>query len=129
MCLDPGSGPDSLWQRLPGLEVPVTFLWAGRDGLIPRRHAELIGAVLPRAPQVEVPCSGHFVNGAHFRCMRHAIVLAVEHTLAPDPGVPGDRARTLAPCLADAEEIDPELPAAGEDPITARAAGIRGELR
>ena len=129
MCLDPGFGPESLWQRMPELDVPTTFLWAGRDGLIPQHHWDLVSDALPWARQLEAPCSGHFVSGAHFRCMRHAIVLAVAHTLEAERGEPGPRERTLAPCLADAEELDHEVPAASPDPAPARAANATGGSR
>lgn len=107
MALDPASGPHSLWSRLPDLRLPATFLWAGRDALIPRRHARDVALALPPAAQVEVACSGHFVSGTHYRCMRHAIALAVAHTLEAERGGAALRApRVLAPCLADAEDSE-----------------------
>lgn len=141
MALDPATGPRSLWTRLPELAGPATFLWAGRDGLIPRRHAGEIEAVLPWSDRIEVPCAGHFVSGQHFRCMRHAIALAVEHTLAAEREGPGRRfergTSTLAACLADARELDEELdeergerPSAdAAEPDCPRAAGARGGSR
>ena len=132
MALDPASGPRSVWTRLPRLALPATFLWAGRDALIPRDHARRLDGVLPRAGQVEVPCSGHFVSGAHFRCMRHAISLAVAHTL--DAAPPGSArrkrrgARTLAPCLVGASMLDEERVAPEPLSAAARAVGARGGI-
>jgi pimeloyl-ACP methyl ester carboxylesterase len=131
MTLDPPSGPQGLWTRLARLAVPATFLWAGRDALVPQRQADEVVAVLPRADRVEVPCSGHFVSGAHFRCMRHAITLAVGRTLEAERAGAARRfqrgAQTLAPCLADAWELDDELSAASSETLPRRAAGNRGE--
>jgi pimeloyl-ACP methyl ester carboxylesterase len=115
LALDPPNGRRGLWARLASLRLPATFLWAGRDALVPARHAGEVAAVLPRADQLEVPCAGHFVHGSHFRCMRHAIALAVEHTLE----VEGTRqrlllergTRSLAPCLAGMRHL--------EDPVAA----------
>jgi pimeloyl-ACP methyl ester carboxylesterase len=110
LALDPATGPDSLWSRLEHLEVPATFLWAGRDALIPRSHHAGVGDALPSAHHVESPCAGHFVSGAHFRCMRNAIVTAVMRTIdAADhhrPRVQGASAHTLAPCLADLHDLE-----------------------
>jgi pimeloyl-ACP methyl ester carboxylesterase len=116
MCLDPGSGPESLWQRMPQLEIPTTFLWAGRDGLIPKHHWDLVSETIPWAGQLEVPCSGHFVSGAHFRCMRHAIALAVCQTLEAERGERNPRQRTLSPCLSDVVEFTEEVALASPDP-------------
>jgi pimeloyl-ACP methyl ester carboxylesterase len=131
MAADPLSGPRSVWTRLPRLAVPATFVWAGRDALIPRDHARRIDAELPRADQVEVPCSGHFVNSRHFRCMRHAIALAVAHTLeAGTRGAARSKrgARTLAPCLAGAGRLDEERTAAEAVSVAARAVEPRGGI-
>ena len=125
MALDPASGPDSPWARLPDLGVPATFVWAGRDALVPRDHARHVDEVLPQADQIEIPCSGHFVSGAHFRCMRHAIALAVSRTLAAPPGRPARRkargARSLAPCLVGASPLEEER---APDPEGARVAAF-----
>lgn len=109
MALDPADGPRGTWTRLAQLAVPATFLWAGRDALVPRAHADRAAEVLPSAHQIEIPCSGHFVSGKHFRCMQHAMMLAVEHTLwaAEHTLAEGAAGRTLAPCLADAPEAEP----------------------
>jgi pimeloyl-ACP methyl ester carboxylesterase len=123
MALDPAFGPQGLWTRLPHLKVPATFLWAGRDALIPRRHMRDVAATLPSADQLEAPCSGHFVSGAHFRCMRHAIALAVARTLSTERASTDRRvgrgARTLAPCLSDARDLDEETPGASAEPAPA----------
>lgn len=109
MALDPAHGPQGTWTRLAQLAVPTTFLWAGRDALVPRTHADRVADVLPAARQIEIPCSGHFVSGEHFRCMQHAMLLAVEHTLEAAEHTPAEGAarRTLAPCLAGVPEAEP----------------------
>lgn len=115
MTLDAASGPRSIWSRIRGLEVPTAFLWAGRDALIPRRHADELAALLPWAHRMEVPCAGHFVSGRHFRCMRHAIALAVGRTLADERrDVAAAGAHTVTPCLAGAREPDPDPESAAE---------------
>jgi pimeloyl-ACP methyl ester carboxylesterase len=105
LALDPAFGERGAWTRLATLELPTAFLWAGRDGLIPADHAEHAARALPRAHRFEAPCSAHFVNGEHFRCLEHAVAMAV--TAVVDDA---DRRRrgssprkhTLTPCLADA---------------------------
>ncbi len=126
MALDPAFGPRGLWTRLAALRTPVGFLWAGRDWLIPRDHAARVAETIPRALRLEVPCAGHFVNGAHYRCLEHAMALAVAHT--------ADAARAwrfsrpahplLTPCLAgegmNAPEVMASEPAgAGREPCAA----------
>jgi pimeloyl-ACP methyl ester carboxylesterase len=126
MTLDPAFGPRGLWTRMKRLALPATFLWAGRDGLVPRSHIGDVRATLPAAHEIEVPCAGHFVNGAHFACMRHAIALAVARTLeACDAAAAcgsGRGASTLAPCLAGARAPRDESPA--EDPAPAAGATV-----
>jgi pimeloyl-ACP methyl ester carboxylesterase len=104
--------PVTLWDRLPDLAVPAAFLWAGRDALIPRGHHAAVADLLPAASQLEVPCSGHFVNGSHFRCMRHAIAMAVERTVLAAETAARDRpetgARVLSPCLAGQPDTEDE---------------------
>jgi pimeloyl-ACP methyl ester carboxylesterase len=102
LALDPAFGPDGLWTRLPDLEPPACFLWAGRDRLIPSGHAGEVARVLPSAAQIEVGCSGHFVNFRHFRCMEEGIALAVERVLALEAGGMDAESteRTAAPCRA-----------------------------
>jgi len=101
MALDPAFGRRGLWTRLTALRVPAVFLWAGRDGLIPRDHARHVAAALPESRALEIPCSGHFVNGEHFRCLEHAMALAVSHALEEERGPAARPSRSLAPCLAD----------------------------
>jgi len=118
LALDPPFGPDGLWTRLSRLAVPATFLWAGRDGLIPGDHAEHVAEALPHAHRLEVPCSGHFVNGGHFRCMRHGMALAVKRTLdEAEGGQRGSPVHTLAPCLSGTEESATQTPGPLGDPI------------
>jgi len=110
MALDPAFGPHGLWTRLAGLRTPACFLWAGRDWLIPREHAERVAETIPRALRLEVPCAGHFVNGVHYRCFEHAMALAVAHTADAARARSSNRRarRLLTPCLAGEAASAPE---------------------
>jgi pimeloyl-ACP methyl ester carboxylesterase len=103
LAMDPATGPESLWTRLPELEVPTSFLWAGRDRLIPKTHSAEVTRLLPGATQLEVACSGHFVNFVHFRCMEHAISLAASRILDAEQGRDHEPDRILTPCIAHRE--------------------------
>jgi pimeloyl-ACP methyl ester carboxylesterase len=103
LALDPSRGEEGLWRKLPSLSMPVSFLWAGRDRLIPRSHAAEVAKRLPGASQLEVACSGHFVNFLHFRCMEHAIALAASRVLDSEQGRKLERRRILTPCIAQRE--------------------------
>jgi pimeloyl-ACP methyl ester carboxylesterase len=110
MALDPAFGPQGLWTRLAQLRTPASFLWAGRDHLIPRHHAARVAETIPRALWLEVPCAGHFVNGSHYRCLEHAMALAVVHTADAArslPSSPSDRP-LLTPCLSGEGPLPPE---------------------
>lgn len=103
LALDPAYGPEGLWTRLEKLRVPAAFVWAGRDRLIPQRHAPYLREVLPWSHQIETPCSGHFVNARHFRCMQHAMTLGLTRVLEESDRPRKRRRRpapSLAPCLA-----------------------------
>jgi pimeloyl-ACP methyl ester carboxylesterase len=101
LALDPAFGEDGLWPRLSELKVPASFLWAGRDRLIPKSHADGVTEFLPHVPQLEVACSGHFVNFVHYRCMEHAMELAVREVLESDAQQGGgEDIRIAAPCLS-----------------------------
>jgi pimeloyl-ACP methyl ester carboxylesterase len=116
LALDPGFGPDGTWTRLRGLELPASFLWCGRDALIPADHGAYVAQVLPRARQLELACSGHFVHGRHYRCFNHAISDAVGAVL--DARNQPRRRRRRAPiqceCLADLEPSDAVQPETAE---------------
>jgi hypothetical protein len=94
-------------------------LWAGRDWLIPREHAERVAETIPRALRIEVPCAGHFVNGVHYRCFEHAMALAIGHTAeaanARRSNAPAGP--LLTPCLAGEGPSAPEPTAA--EPVQA----------
>jgi WS/DGAT/MGAT family acyltransferase len=73
LMLEPPFGPTGIWTRLPGLEVPAAFLWAGRDRLVPASHADGVAQLLPAGRHLRVPCCGHFMNGEHYRCFNQAM--------------------------------------------------------
>jgi len=99
LALDPAVGESALWERLRELRMPTSWLWAGRDRLIPRSHAAAVVERMPHSGQFEAPCSGHFVNFRHYRCMEQAIGLAVAHVLDVEAGrALGDPVRRVA-CL------------------------------
>jgi hypothetical protein len=90
------------------IELPSTFVWGGRDGLIPSSHADDVSKVQPDADQVEVDCAAHFVSGPHFRCMRRATRLAVLRTLEAERGTTTRGLRILSRCVAGTTEPDDE---------------------
>jgi pimeloyl-ACP methyl ester carboxylesterase len=103
LALDPAYGPQGLWTRLERLRVPAAFVWAGRDRLIPQRHARYLRELIPWSHQIETRCSGHFVNARHFRCMQHAMTLGFTRVLEESDRPRKRRRRrapSLAPCLA-----------------------------
>jgi pimeloyl-ACP methyl ester carboxylesterase len=100
LALDPAYGKQGLWTRLSELAMPVSFLWAGRDRLIPSAHAEAVSRVLPEASQLVVACSGHFVNFKHYRCMNGAIAQATSRILELEAAEPAASEAAQAPCLA-----------------------------
>jgi pimeloyl-ACP methyl ester carboxylesterase len=100
LALDPAYGANGTWTRLEKLKMPVVFLWAGRDRLIPATHAEHVAETLPEAAQLTAPCSGHFVNFTHFRCMERAVKLAAARILDAEEGVEVSTDPILTPCLA-----------------------------
>jgi pimeloyl-ACP methyl ester carboxylesterase len=129
LALDPAFGPAGVWERLTELRVPASFVWAGRDRLIPQEHAEFVHEALPWSHEIEAPCSGHFVNARHYRCMLHAMTLGITRVLEDS-----DRARrskrrvtpSLTPCLAGRSRTDeaPDTPLEPAD-RTVRAGGAQ----
>jgi pimeloyl-ACP methyl ester carboxylesterase len=108
LALDPAFGPDGLWTRMAEIEMPSTFVWGGRDGLIPSSHADDVSETQPNADQVEVDCAAHFVSGPHFRCMRRATRLAVLRTLEAERDGSTRGLRILSRCVAGTAEPDDE---------------------
>jgi pimeloyl-ACP methyl ester carboxylesterase len=109
LALDPPLGEDGLWPKLSSLAMPVSFLWAGRDRMIPSSHAAEVVKRLPQAAQLEVACSGHFVNFIHFRCMEYAIALATSRILDHEQDRTRSGQRILTPCIAHRKpEASPE---------------------
>jgi len=100
LAIDPSEGDAGLWARLPGIGIPMTFLWAGRDRLIPRSHSEFLRELMPELSELEVACSGHFVNFVHFRCMEYGIALATSRVLDAEQGREVESQRVLTPCIA-----------------------------
>jgi pimeloyl-ACP methyl ester carboxylesterase len=125
LALDPAFGPDGLWTRMAHIEMPTTFVWGGRDGLIPSTHADDVADVQPGADQVEVACAAHFVSGPHFRCMRRAARLAVLRTLEAERDGAMRGLRILSRCVADVVERDDESNDIAAAPTAGAAGGTR----
>jgi pimeloyl-ACP methyl ester carboxylesterase len=90
LALDPAFGPQGVWDRLPALEIPTTFIWGERDRLVPLGFAHRIAEVMPHASQRVLPCLRHAINGPHHRCL----VELVASILAPNASSkPRSRAR------------------------------------
>jgi pimeloyl-ACP methyl ester carboxylesterase len=122
LALDPAFGPEGVWDRLAGLRVPASFVWAGRDGLIPHEHAKFVHEALPWAHEIEAPCSGHFVNARHYRCMLHAMTLGITRVLDDSERSRRSTRRvapSLTPCLAGRNRTD-EAPDATLEPADRR---------
>jgi pimeloyl-ACP methyl ester carboxylesterase len=122
LALDPADGPHGLWTRLAQLELPSTFVWGGRDGLIPSSHAADVMAVRSDCDHVEVDCAAHFVSGPHYRCMRRATTLAVVRTLEAARGDVTRGLRIHGPCGIETPETDLERNPVGA-PAAAGATG------
>jgi pimeloyl-ACP methyl ester carboxylesterase len=103
LALDPSAGENGLWTRISELSMPVSFLWAGRDRVIPHSHAAEVAKRMPDASQLEVACSGHFVNFVHHRCMEHAITLATSRIFDAEQTREKDPHTILTPCIAHRE--------------------------
>ena len=78
LALDPATGSESLWERLPHLAVPAAFVWGDKDRFVSPDHLPLLGELVPRAFQFRVPCAGHYNNGRHFRCLQTATIEAIQ---------------------------------------------------
>ena len=78
LALDPADGPDSLWTRLPDLSVPAAFVWGDKDKFVSQANIPLLEELVPRAFQFRVPCSGHYNNGPHYRCLQTATIEAIQ---------------------------------------------------
>lgn len=122
LALDPADGPRGLWTRLAGLQVPSTFVWGGRDRLIPASHAGDVAAVRADCDHVEVECAAHFVSGPHYRCMRRATTLAVLRTLEAARGDVVRGLRIQGTCVVGGSDPGIARPAPGPEPAS-RAAG------
>lgn len=139
LALDPPRGPDGFWTRLPGLQVPTSFVWGERDLLISKQFAKAVERSLPGTFQVLMPCVGHWLNGAHHRCLAEAVagLVASLHDparAAADDTAPvhriGDVRLHHRACLVEA----PAHPTLVDrlralDPIAAWAAATEREVR
>lgn len=106
MALDPGGGPMGTWTRLTQLAVPAEFVWGDRDGLIPRAHPAAVAELLPTAQHTRVPCSGHFIHAAHYRCFETAMADAVVRVLHATPRRGAARSGFhLSKCVAGSEPV------------------------
>lgn len=73
MALDPAHGPEGLWERLQGLQVPGVFLWGERDQIVSLDFSRAVARWCPQAEQLLLPCVGHWLNGPHHRCFASAL--------------------------------------------------------
>src|SRR5262245_4012463 len=73
LARDPPYGEHGLWTRLPRISVPMIMVWGERDRLVPLRFSRAVGRACPAAPQLLLPCVGHWINGAHHRCLAEAV--------------------------------------------------------
>jgi pimeloyl-ACP methyl ester carboxylesterase len=78
MALEPAHGPDGFWTRLTDLAAAATFVWGERDRLISTGFAHHVARACPDVPQLLLPCVGHWLNGAHHRCLAEAVASVVE---------------------------------------------------
>jgi pimeloyl-ACP methyl ester carboxylesterase len=69
MALDPANGPDGFWTRFAAIVPPTAFVWGERDQLVSLRFARAVARTRPDVPQLLLPCAGHWLNGAHHRCL------------------------------------------------------------
>ena len=113
LALESAFGPRGTWTRLRGLEVPAAFLWCGRDALIPGDHAHCVARELPRAHQLDLACSGHFVHGPHYRCFERAVAQSVGALVEAEDKRRRRRAPISCACLASGTSEAPETAAAG----------------
>lgn len=120
LALDPALGEEGTWTRLRALELPASFLWCGRDALIPAEHAGFVARELPTAHQLEIACSGHFVHGPHYRCFNRAVADAVGRVVDAPQGRTRRRRNAIA-CACIAEEEEAEAMAAENAGLTRSA--------
>jgi len=73
LALDPPYGEHGLWTRLPWITIPLTTVWGERDRLVSLRFSRAVARACPAAPQLLLPCVGHWINGAHHRCLAEAV--------------------------------------------------------
>jgi pimeloyl-ACP methyl ester carboxylesterase len=95
LALDPAWGPDGLWTRLSALAVPAAFVWGERDRLVTPRFARRVADACPGAPQLLLPCVGHWWNGPHHRCLAEAVATLLERPLGDAGTTPASRACLL----------------------------------
>jgi len=79
LALDPPYGEQGLWTRLPRISVPMTMVWGERDRLVSLRFSRAVQRACPAASQLLLPCVGHWINGAHHRCLAEAVAGIAMH--------------------------------------------------
>jgi len=110
MALDPALGPEGLWARLAHMEPPMAFVWGERDQLVPIDFSRTVARHAPRATQMRLPCVGHWLNGAHHRCLADALAQLIpaligEETL-DDAVLHGDGVEcVVGRCSVEDEEL------------------------
>lgn len=74
MALEPATGPDSIWDRLAEIAIPLSFIWGARDRLVPASFGRHVAGAVPEARQIVLPCLMHSINGPHHRCLSNVVV-------------------------------------------------------
>ena len=118
MASDPGSGPQSVWTRLPSLAPPAAFVWGARDRMVSPKLEKAVAAKLPGALHLRVPCAGHYYNGPHFRCHLEAMAEGALRSDARSRRAQRERGGrgevVTTACVAEAEPADGRV----ESPVT-----------
>jgi pimeloyl-ACP methyl ester carboxylesterase len=118
LASDPGTGPESVWVRLPSLAPPAAFVWGSRDRMVSPKLERVVAKRLPGAVQLRVPCAGHYYNGPHFRCHIEAMAAAavrMDSCTRSSQRQQGAAAERLTfACMAEAEPADVSV----ESPVT-----------
>lgn len=123
LALDPALGPEGLWARLAHMVPPTAFVWGERDQLVSLDFSRAVARHVPRATQMRLPCVGHWLNGAHHRCLADALVQLVPALVGEGRLPQAVRHRDGVECLVGRCGVEAEAP----DPATVAAALTTGD--